>query len=70
RVQASHMLTHSIVGSPETVRAGLERITKLTGADELMVVSAIYDHDQRVRSYEILAEVAASMSETSRRAAS
>ncbi|MGZ4704878.1 MAG: LLM class flavin-dependent oxidoreductase [Acidimicrobiales bacterium] len=70
RVQASHMLTHSIVGSPETVRAGLERITQLTGADELMVVSAIYDHDQRVRSYEILAEVAASMSETSRRAAS
>ena len=70
RIQASHMLKHSIVGSPATVRAGLEQIVDLTGADELMVVSAIYDHDQRVRSYELLAEVAASMSATTSRAAS
>jgi luciferase family oxidoreductase group 1 len=61
RIQASHMLTHSIVGSHDTVRRGLEQIVELTGADELMVVAAIYDHDQRLRSYEILAEVAASM---------
>jgi alkanesulfonate monooxygenase SsuD/methylene tetrahydromethanopterin reductase-like flavin-dependent oxidoreductase (luciferase family) len=53
------MLTHSIVGSPETVRAGIERFVAATGADELMVVSAIYDPAARVRSYEILAEVAA-----------
>jgi luciferase family oxidoreductase group 1 len=58
RAGASHMLTHSIVGSPETVRAGLERFTNTTGADELMVVSAIYDPDARIRSYEILADVA------------
>jgi luciferase family oxidoreductase group 1 len=58
RAGASHMLTHSIVGSPETVRAGLERFTSTTGADELMVVSAIYDPDARIRSYEILADVA------------
>jgi len=56
KAQASHMLTHSIVGSPETVRAGLERFLALTGADELMAVSAIFDHGARVRSYEILAE--------------
>jgi luciferase family oxidoreductase group 1 len=55
---ASHMLTHSIVGSPETVRAGIERFVDHTGADELMIVSAIYDHDARLRSYEIVADVA------------
>ena len=61
RIQASHMLKHSIIGSPDTVRAGLEEILEVTGADELMVVTAVYDHDQRVRSYELLSEVAASM---------
>jgi alkanesulfonate monooxygenase SsuD/methylene tetrahydromethanopterin reductase-like flavin-dependent oxidoreductase (luciferase family) len=52
------MLEHSLVGSPATVRAGLERFAELTGVDEVMVVSAIYDHASRLRSYEILADVA------------
>ena len=43
----------------ETVRDGLDRFVELTGVDEVMVVSAIYDHGARVRSYEILAEAAA-----------
>jgi luciferase family oxidoreductase group 1 len=55
---ASRMLTYSIVGSPETVRTGLERFAATTGADELMVVSAIYDHAARLRSYEIVADAA------------
>ncbi|MCW2953600.1 MAG: luciferase family oxidoreductase, group 1 [Conexibacter sp.] len=58
RAQASHMLKYAIVGSPETVRAGLERFSETTQADELMVVSAIYDHAARIRSYELLAELA------------
>jgi alkanesulfonate monooxygenase SsuD/methylene tetrahydromethanopterin reductase-like flavin-dependent oxidoreductase (luciferase family) len=58
RSTASRMLAHSFVGSPETVRTGLERFVSATEADELMVVAAIYDHAQRVRSYELLAEVA------------
>ena len=58
KLQASHVLTYSIVGSPETVREGLERFVSETQADELMVVSSIYDHAARVKSYEILAEVA------------
>jgi len=33
-----------------------------TGADELIVASAIYDHAKRLRSYEILAEVREAMS--------
>jgi luciferase family oxidoreductase group 1 len=53
--QASSMLLHSAVGSPATVRVAVEQFLELTGVDELMVVSAIYDHAARVRSYELLA---------------
>lgn len=56
--QASHMLRYAVVGSPETVRAGLDAIVAETGADELMVVSAIHDHTARLRSYALLAELA------------
>jgi alkanesulfonate monooxygenase SsuD/methylene tetrahydromethanopterin reductase-like flavin-dependent oxidoreductase (luciferase family) len=52
------MLRYAVVGSPETVRAGLQGFVDLTAADELMVASAIYDQEARVRSYEIVAEVA------------
>jgi luciferase family oxidoreductase group 1 len=55
---ASRMLACAIVGSPETVRRGLEAFVADTQADELMVVSAIYDAQARQRSYAILAEVA------------
>jgi luciferase family oxidoreductase group 1 len=57
RVQASAMLERSFVGSPETVRAGLEEFSKETAVDELIVASAIYDHAARLRSYELLAEI-------------
>jgi len=55
---AENMLACSIVGSPETVRHGLERFVEYTGADELMVVSAIFDAEARRRSYSILADIA------------
>src|SRR6185503_19520843 len=51
------MLGRSFVGSPETVRHGLESFIEETSADELIVASAIYDHAARLRSYEILADV-------------
>ena len=55
KAQASAMLACSFVGSVETVRRGLEGFIQRTGADELMVASAIWDHQARLRSYEILA---------------
>ena len=51
------MLSYSVVGSPETVRRGLEAIVARTGADELMLASQIYDHAARLRSYELAAGV-------------
>ena len=57
KAQAARMLSCSVVGSPETVRLGVQQLVERTGADELIVAAAIYDHEARMRSYEILAEV-------------
>jgi luciferase family oxidoreductase group 1 len=45
-----------VVGSPATVRAGLEEVAAEYGAQELLVVTITYDHAARVRSYELIAE--------------
>ena len=55
------MLARSIVGSPDTVRAGIEALIAETGADELMVVSDVYDHAARLRSFELIAKPPASL---------
>ncbi len=62
KAQAMNMLSCSFVGSPKTVREGLEGFIAETGADEVMVAAAIYDHGKRLRSYEILADVQKAMS--------
>ena len=51
------MLDFSIIGSPDTVRTGIDNLLARTQADELMVVSDIYDFDKRLRSFEIIADV-------------
>jgi luciferase family oxidoreductase group 1 len=56
-VPLEEVMTISMVGSPETVREGLRQFLAQTRADELMIVSHIYDHEARVRSYEVVAEV-------------
>jgi luciferase family oxidoreductase group 1 len=56
KLHASRMLSCSFAGSPATVREALERFVETTGADELMVNSAIFDHAARLRSYELLAQ--------------
>lgn len=43
----------SFVGSPATVREQMAQFVTRTRADELIVVSHIYDHAARLRSYEI-----------------
>lgn len=49
-------LSCAIVGSPETIKSGLDAFIRRTGADELMVTAQIFDHSARLRSFEILAE--------------
>jgi len=50
-------LAVSFIGTPDTVRRGLESFVAKTAADELIVVSQIYDHAARLRSYELTAQV-------------
>ena len=45
----------AIVGSPETVRGGIEDVVGSYGADEAMIVTITHDHDARRRSYELVA---------------
>jgi luciferase family oxidoreductase group 1 len=45
----------AIVGSPQTVRAGLEKVGEEYGTDELMVLTITFDHEARRRSYELIA---------------
>jgi luciferase family oxidoreductase group 1 len=44
------------VGTPAMVKPRLDRLQAETSADELMVVTGIYDHAARKRSYTLLAE--------------
>ncbi len=48
---------HHVIGAPATVRAQLDGLLAQTEADELMVTSMIHDHQRRLRSYELLAEM-------------
>ncbi|HEY8381311.1 MAG TPA: LLM class flavin-dependent oxidoreductase [Microvirga sp.] len=54
KAHASRMLACSFVGSPATIRDSLGAFVAETGADELIVASAIHDHSARLRSYELL----------------
>jgi luciferase family oxidoreductase group 1 len=48
----------SMVGAPETIRSGLRAFTERMQPDEVIVVSHIYDHAARLRSYELVAQAA------------
>ena len=51
------MLKYSFVGRKEAVAKQLGRFLDETGVDELMVVSNMYSHDDRVNSYRIVSEI-------------
>lgn len=53
----AQMLKYSFVGSKETVRKKTEEFLEKTGANEVMVVSHIYDHEDRVKSLRIFSEI-------------
>ena len=60
-------LSTAIVGDQETVQHGIEEFAERTGADELMVTSQIFEHQARLRSFEIVANAShLSMARSSR----
>jgi len=55
------MLSCTAIGSPDKLKGMLKGFIEQTGADELMITSMIFDHTARLRSYEITAEVHATL---------
>lgn len=47
----------SFVGASATIAEGMYRFARETAADELILVSHIYDHAARLRSYELVASI-------------
>ncbi|GHE22257.1 LLM class flavin-dependent oxidoreductase [Halomonas urumqiensis] len=56
QAQVGQFLGAAIIGGPQTVREGLEAFLDQTGADELMINTDTYSAEDRLRSYEIVAE--------------
>ncbi|MCB5411531.1 LLM class flavin-dependent oxidoreductase [Pseudogemmobacter faecipullorum] len=57
KAQVSRMLGCAVIGTPERVKAGLEALQRRTGADELIIVSDIFDAEARRRSLALTAGV-------------
>ncbi len=45
-----------IVGSPQTVKAEIDRKVAESGADEVMITTTVWDYELRLRSFRLLAE--------------
>jgi luciferase family oxidoreductase group 1 len=48
--------SRGVIGSPATVRAGIEEVASRYGAEEVIVVTITWDHGARRRSYELIAD--------------
>ncbi len=57
RIAVERRTRYAAVGSPETVRNRLQQMLDQTHADEIIATAQIYDHQSRLRSFEIAAEV-------------
>ncbi|HLV14158.1 MAG TPA: LLM class flavin-dependent oxidoreductase [Xanthomarina sp.] len=55
--QVHQMLKYSFIGSKATVKAQVQEFLEQTQADELIAVTNIYDIKDRIRSYELFAEI-------------
>jgi luciferase family oxidoreductase group 1 len=57
RAELGHVFSSAVVGSPSTVFKGVREFLRRTNADELIISSQIYDHNARLRSFEIIAGI-------------
>ncbi len=56
RAQAERMLARSVIGTADRVREGLEALLAETGADELIMVTDVFDYQARCHSLALTAE--------------
>ncbi len=50
-------MKYAMIGSPDTVMAGLREFRDRTNVDELIITGGIFDHDKRLRSFDIAARL-------------
>jgi alkanesulfonate monooxygenase SsuD/methylene tetrahydromethanopterin reductase-like flavin-dependent oxidoreductase (luciferase family) len=58
RAAVESRLGAAIVGSNATVKAGLEKLVRETGASEAIVVTDTFTHEDRLESYRRVAQIA------------
>jgi hypothetical protein len=51
------MLKYAFIGDPETIKEKTETFLQETGVNEIMAVSHIYDHRDRLKSFEIFSDI-------------
>ena len=68
REAVQQRLGAAIVGSEATVKADLEKLVNATGADEVIAVTDLYEHADRLDSYQRLAGVVSLIGESSTKA--
>ena len=56
REAVASFLGLAMVGGPQKIRAKLDVLLEQTQADELIFTCDLYEHTDRLRSYEILAQ--------------
>lgn len=61
RAAVMSKLGAAIVGSDATVQSGLKKLVRDTGASEVIVVTDTYHHEDRLESYQRVAEIAGSV---------
>jgi luciferase family oxidoreductase group 1 len=50
-------LSSQIIGSQDTVRAGIAELLESTAADELMITTSVFEQKDRLRSFELIANL-------------
>jgi len=53
----NQMLTYSFIGGPEKLKSDVLSFIERTGVNEVMATSHIFDHQARLKSYEIFSDV-------------
>lgn len=51
------MLKYAFIGDPGTIKEKTEAFLQETGVNEIMAVSHIYDHQERLKSFEIFSDI-------------
>ncbi|NBC66906.1 MAG: MsnO8 family LLM class oxidoreductase [Bacteroidetes bacterium] len=57
KMAVEQMLRYTFIGSPSTVKSQVDDFVEMTGANELMIASYIYDKKERFKSYKMFADL-------------